>query len=156
MTKTVRDVSFRSCPSCGSVLTRGALTCSYCGGVIAVENVLSRLRAELKHQINRGSLYLRDRNRLIWVLAMCPLFILPPILAVLMSLRNFRASEVNGRGAAHNLDGSAILIVAICNIVLSLLLWRWLSEISLSSGVSIGVFLKSIGISSPRTSLQEI
>jgi hypothetical protein len=156
MNKSLRDASFQTCPSCGSVLTRGALTCSCCGGVVAVENVLGWLRSELNYQTNRASQYLRDRNVLIWALALCPVFILPPVLALLMSLRGFRRSEPEQRNATHNLDFIAIPVIALCNIVLSVIFWRWLSEISMASGFSIGLFLKSIGISPPRALSQTI
>jgi hypothetical protein len=155
MTKTLRDASFRNCPSCGSGLTSGALTCGYCGGVIAVENVLGRLKAEIRHQISNASRHLRDRNVLIWTLALVPILILPPLLAVLMNFRSFRASEANPSSAVRNFN-VFILIVAVCNIILSVIFWRWLSEISLSSGLSIGLILKSIGVSSPGASLRSI
>jgi hypothetical protein len=156
MNKSLRDASFPTCPSCGSLLKHGALTCSCCGGVIAVENVLGRLRSEFMYQTNRISQYLQDRNVLIWALALCPIFILPPVLALLMSLRWFRFSGPEQRSATHNLDVIAIPVLAICNVVLSVIFWRWLSEISIASGFSIGQFLKSIGIDPPRSSPQAI
>jgi len=42
-----------------------------------------------------------------------------------------------------------VLIVAICNIVLSVVFWRWIGDSALSMGLSIGLFLKSIGITHP-------
>lgn len=145
------DNAFRSCPSCGSPLSRGAITCSYCGGVIAVESVLGRLRAEARNQIERLGQHLRNRDVLIWVLALCPIVILAPVLAIVMSLRSLRAS---GIGSAR--FDVLVVIAAVCNIVLSVMFWRWLSEISMSSGISIGWFLKSLGIPAPRSPLQSI
>jgi hypothetical protein len=156
MNKAAREASFRTCPSCGSALTHGALTCNYCGGVIAVENVLGRLRSEFRYQVNRASQSLRDRTVLIWALALCPIFLLPPVLALLLSLRSFQASRSQAGDAGHDRDVFVIPILAICNIVLSIMFWRWLSEISMASGLSIGVFLKSIGVSTPKSPLQSI
>ncbi|WP_207834142.1 zinc ribbon domain-containing protein [Bradyrhizobium quebecense] len=156
MSKGLPDASFRTCPSCGSVLSRGVLTCSYCGGVIAVENVLGRLRSELRFQVNRASQRLRDRNVLIWVLALCPIFILPPVLAILMCLRSSDGTQPDQGPATRGRDVVAIVILALCNLILSIMFWRWLSEISMASGFSIGLFLKSLGLSSPRSPLQSI
>jgi len=149
------DQVFRSCPSCGSPLSRGAITCSYCGGVFAVESVLGRLRAETKNQIGRLGLHLRNRDILVWVLALCPIVILAPILAILMSLRSLRA-PTSENGAPTSRFDALVVIAAVCNILLSVMFWRWLSEISMSSGVSIGWFLKSLGIPTPRSPLQSI
>ena len=148
------DNPFRSCPSCGSPLSRGAITCSYCGGVIAVESILGRLKAEARNQIERVSQHLRSRDILIWVLALCPILILPPVLAVLMSFRALRAPAVEGPATAR--FDVLVLIAAVCNIVLSIMFWRWLSEISMSSGLSIGWFLKQLGIATPKSPLQSI
>src|SRR5712664_3746478 len=102
MNKTLHSASFRNCPSCGSGLNSGALTCGYCGGVVVVENVLGRLKTEIKYQINNASRYLRDGNILIWTLALFPILILPPVLALLMNLRSFRASESAAGGPVSN------------------------------------------------------
>lgn len=148
-----RDSTFRSCPSCGSPLSRGSIACSYCGGVVAVENVLVRLRTEARVQVERLSQSLRNRDFLIWVLALCPILILPPALAVLM---NFRARRTLEAGAATSRFDAFVLIAAVCNIILSIMFWRWISEISMSSGISIGWFLKSLGIAAPKSPLQSI
>lgn len=145
--------SVRSCPSCGSPLSRGSISCSYCGGVVVVENVLGRLRSEARTQVERLSQHLRNRDVLIWVLALCPILILPPVLAVLMSVRAMREPAV---GAAAPRFDILVLIAAVCNIALSVMFWRWFSEISMSSGLSIGWFFKSLGIPTPKSPLQQI
>jgi hypothetical protein len=149
------DNAFRSCPSCGSPLSRGAITCSYCGGVIAVESILGRLKAEARNQIERVSQHLRNRDTLIWTLALCPILILPPVLAAVMSFRSLRASTAEAGPVPARFD-ALVLITALCNIVLSIMFWRWLSEISMSSGLWIGWFLKSLGVPTPRSPLQSI
>jgi hypothetical protein len=149
------DNAFRSCPSCGSPLSRGAITCSYCGGVIAVESVLGRLRAEARNQIERLGQHLRNRDLLVWVLALCPIVVLAPVLAILMNLRSLRTAA-SGIGTPPARFDALVLVAAVCNIVLSVMFWRWLSEISMSSGISIGWFLKSLGVPTPRSPLQSI
>lgn len=150
-----RDGVFRSCPSCGSPLSRGAITCSYCGGVIAVESVLGRLRAESRIHIERLGQFLRNRNVLVWVLALCPIVILAPVLAIVMSFRS-RGTPTPGGGAAPPRFDVLVVIASVCNIVLSVMFWRWLSEISMSSGLSIGWFLKQLGLPTPKSPLQQI
>jgi hypothetical protein len=148
MTKAINDASFQSCPSCGSALRRGALTCGYCGGVVAVENVTHRLKFEFRDMVAKAGLRLQERTVLMWVLALVPVLMLPPVLALFMMLRP------SSDQAGQSLRGFnvSILLVALCNIVLSVMFWRWLSEVSLSSGLSLGLFLKSIGVSNPRAS----
>ena len=148
MTPPLPDAAFRTCASCGSALSTGALTCSYCGGVVAVDNLVSRFKAEVRYLTAGASRRLRDRGVLIWVMAACPILILPPVLALLMSFRAMRAPALD-RGPENYRFDVFVLIVAICNIILSVMFWRWLSEFSMSSGLSIGLFLKSIGIKPP-------
>ena len=102
--------------------------------------------------ISSAAMALHDQNVLMWVLAAVPVLILPPTLALFMSLRRKEARA----GVPKRQVNFAIVIVAICNIILSALFWRWLSEVSMSSGLSIGFFLKSLGISRPGSPLQSI
>jgi hypothetical protein len=152
MTNALHPSPVRTCPSCGSALNTGSLTCSSCGGVVAVENVLSRLKQEFRHQAERIGWSIRDPEVLIWVLAVVPILILPPLLALFMSFRSSRVSPADSPASKSNLN-LFVAIVAVCNIVLSIMFWRWLSELSLS-GLSIGLFLRSLGINvhSPASS----
>jgi hypothetical protein len=124
------------------------LTCNQCGGVVAVDNLIGRLRVEINHLMAGVGRQLRDRTVLIWVLALFPILILPPLLALLMSFRSLRVPEPGQARDIHRFD-VLVVIVAICNIILSVMFWRWLSEISMSSGLSLGLFFKSIGVKPP-------
>lgn len=155
MNKIPPRASFRACPSCGSALSAGAITCRSCGGVVAVESLVSRLKTEIKFQVGRLSENLKDRTVLLWVLAATPILILPPLLALFMSFRSLKAVDGQPRATSHNLD-VAVLIIAVCNIILSVMFWRWLGEVSMSMGLSIGLILKSIGINHPGTPLRSI
>jgi predicted nucleic acid-binding Zn ribbon protein len=156
MTNTPQRVPVRTCPACGSAVNTSALTCNSCGGVIAVENVVSRLKQEFRYQAERIGWSIREPEVLIWVLAVVPILILPPLLALFMSFRSSR-SEPLGRPAAKSDLSLFVAIVAVCNIVLSIMFWRWLSELSLS-GLSIGMFLRSLGfnVHSPASSAGQI
>lgn len=142
MTNALRRLPVRTCPACGSALNSGALTCNACGGVIAVESVLSRLKQEFRQQAERIGWSIRDPEVLIWVLAACPILLLPPLLALFMSFRSPKALPFDGSAASQSLF---VAIVAVCNIVLSIMFWRWLSELSLS-GLSIGMLLRFLGV----------
>ncbi|HEV2160151.1 hypothetical protein [Bradyrhizobium sp.] len=144
MTNALHRLPVRTCPACGSAVNTGALTCNACGGVIAVESVLSRLKQEFRHQAERIGWSIRDPEVLIWVLAACPILILPPLLALFMSVRSPKLSASDGPASKSN-QSLFVAIVAVCNIVLSIMFWRWLSELSLS-GLSIGMFLRSLGV----------
>lgn len=156
MTNALRRLPVRTCPACGSAVNTGALTCNSCGGVIAVENVLSRLKQEFRYQTERIGWSIRDPEVLIWVLAIFPILILPPLLALFMSFRSARSASPDRPISNSNLS-LFVAIVAVCNIVLSIMFWRWLSELSLS-GLSIGMFLRSLGINvhSPASSAGQI
>ncbi|TGN78936.1 hypothetical protein EOW77_0028890 [Bradyrhizobium yuanmingense] len=156
MTNALPRLPVRTCPSCGSAVNTGALTCNACGGVIAVENVLSRLKHEFRHHAERIGWSIRDPDVLIWVLAACPIVILPPLLALFMSFRSSRLVPFEGPASKSN-QSLFVAIVAICNIALSIMFWRWLSELSLS-GLSIGAFLRSLGVNvhSPASSAGQI
>jgi len=138
----------RPCPSCGAALNAGAITCSSCGGLVVVESILGRLKGELRYQIVQINDRLRKRELLLWVLALCPLVILPPVLAVLLSFRRPKRTDdlVSPEPASPDV---LIVIVAVCNIILSVLVWRWIGDTAVSMGLSIGMFLKSIGIGHP-------
>ncbi|QQO18854.1 hypothetical protein JJB98_02440 [Bradyrhizobium diazoefficiens] len=156
MTNALHRSPIRTCPSCGSAVNTGALTCNSCGGLIAVENVLSRLRQEFRYQAERIGWSIRDPEVLIWVLAALPVLILPPLLALFMVFRSSRTVPSDSPATKSNVS-LFVAIVAVCNIVLSILFWRWLSELSLS-GLSIGMFLRSLGINvhSPASSAGQI
>ena len=156
MTDALQHPPVRTCPSCGSAVNTGALTCSSCGGVIAVENVLSRLKQEFRYQAERIGWSIRDPEVLIWVLAVFPILILPPLLALFMSFRSSKLSLSDSLASNSNLN-LFVAIVAVCNIILSIMFWRWLSELSLS-GLSIGMFLRSLGVNvhSPASSAGQI
>ena len=141
-------ISFRSCPSCGAALNSGAMTCHSCGGLVMVEGIFRRLKTEIRYQVNRISESLKDRQTLLWTLALCPIVILPPILALFMSFRSPNAAEEAAHGAARSPD-VLIMMVAVCNIILSIMFWRWIGDTVVSMGLSIGLILKSIGVSHP-------
>jgi hypothetical protein len=154
MTNALHRLPVRTCPACGSAVNTGALTCNSCGGVIAVESVLSRLKQEFRYQAERVGWSIRDPDVLMWVLAVLPVLILPPLLALFMSFRSSRSAPLDGPPAKSNLN-LFVAIVAVCNIVLSIMFWRWLSELSLS-GLSIGMLLRLLGMNvhSPASSGQ--
>lgn len=147
MTPSPPRSTFRSCPSCGGALNRGAITCSSCGGLVIVESLFGRLRAELRYQAATLGDRLKDRQFLLWTLALCPIVILPPVLAIFLSLR---PRPVSDQPQAPNQPTDMLVIVAsICNIILSVVFWRWVGDAAISMGLSIGLFLKSFGITHP-------
>jgi hypothetical protein len=149
MNRMLPNASFRSCPSCGAALNSGAMSCNSCGGLVVVENIIGRLKSEIRYQSSQMSARLRKRSVLLWTLAVCPLVILPPVLAIMLS---FRKQSVAGehRDADGDAPDALILVAAICNIILSVLLWRWISDAVWSTAFSFGSFLKSNGSTHPN------
>lgn len=148
MNRMLPNASFRSCPSCGAVLNSGAITCNSCGGLVVVESILGRLKTEFRYQSGQINERLKNRTILLWTLALCPIVILPPTLALFLSFRSTKKADDQATADTHFPD-VLILIVAVCNIILSILFWRWIGDTAVSMGLSIGLFLKSIGINHP-------
>ena len=144
-------ISFRSCPSCGAALNNGAMACRSCGGLIVVESLFGQLKTELRYQIGQTNKHLKDRTTLLWCLALCPIVILPPVLAVFLSFRAQAVSE-NQTARGSSAPDALILIVAACNIVLSVMFWHWMGDTIISMGLSAGLFLKSFGVRHPTGS----
>ena len=148
MSRLSTPANVRPCPSCGAALNGGAITCNSCGGVVVIDSVVGRLKSELKYQVGLTSERLKNRQTLLWVLALCPLVILPPVLAVFLSFQRPKMASDQSPPEARSPD-VLIIIVSVCNIILSIMFWRWIGDTALSMGLSIGLFLKSIGISHP-------
>jgi hypothetical protein len=154
MSGAPRQPSVSACPSCGSAISTGAVTCSCCGGVIAVEGALAQLRQEFRLIATKLGTYLANPDTLAWVLAVFPILILPPVLALFISLRRSSPAQSHNNRGWHRQD-FFLPAIAICNILLSALFWRWLGELSMS-GLSVGLFLKWIGFSFPAGSPNSI
>jgi hypothetical protein len=114
-----------------------------------VESILGRLKTEVRYRSGQINERLGDRKVLLWALALCPIIVLPPVLALFQSFRAPKKADGQETAGPHSPD-VLILIVAVCNIVLSVMFWRWIGDTAVSMGLSIGLFLKSIGISHPR------
>ena len=144
-------ITLRTCPSCGAALDSAAMTCHSCGGLIVVESIFSQLKLEIKYQIGNISQHLRDRKTFLWSLALCPIVILPPVLAIFLSFRTVTVDQTpsNSRG-----PDTSIVIAAVCNIVLSVMFWHWIGDTIISMGLAIGLFLKSLGINHPPGGLR--
>lgn len=122
------------------------MTCQSCGGLVAVEGLLSRLNAESRFFVHRAQTHLKDRRKLIWVLALCPIIIVPPVLAIMMSLREARKDSEQSSSESFDI---LVLFAAVSNIILSIMFWKWFGQSVISLGFALGIYLKSIGISSP-------
>jgi hypothetical protein len=147
MNRVSPKISFRSCPSCGAALNDGAMTCRSCGGLVIVESIFGQLKAEIKYQIGQINKHLKDRTTLLWCFALCPIVILPPVLAIFLSFRAGSATDKATRDTST--PKALILIVAVCNIILSVMFWHWMGDTIISMGLSVGLFLKSFGVNHP-------
>jgi len=89
---------------------------------------------------------------MLWTLALCPIVVLPPLLALFLNFRRQTPNDPSGVNL-HSPD-LLISIAAVCNIVLSILFWRWVGDTAVSMGLSIGLLLKSIGINHPPSGVR--
>jgi hypothetical protein len=150
MNERLPQRSVRVCPSCNAAVNEGSLSCSSCGGLLVVEGVLSRLRFEAWRLMKSLSERMRDPAALIWVLVLIPILIVPPAVGVLLALRG------KARGPdpvfADSTSRTFAIIVGVCNVVLSILFWRWLGSVALGLGFSLGALFRFLGINPPGVS----
>jgi hypothetical protein len=142
-------IPVQSCPSCGSALNKGAMTCHSCGGLVVVEKLFGQLKAETRFHVGRVNEFLRDRTNFLWFLALCPIVIFPPVFAIFFSLR---AWAVNGNQKPPRTlpaPDTLLIIAAISNLTLSVIFWRWMGDAIISMGLYAGFFLKSLGVHHP-------
>jgi hypothetical protein len=137
----------QSCANCRSALSFGAIACSSCGGVVPIEIVSRRFREQ------RIAIYsfirerLRERGYLIWVMALTPVLIGPPLCALLIV-----ALRINSE---RQLEHAALIVaVALVNVIVGLFFWHWLSQIMVGIGPYLLMLFKSFGVEHdkvPRT-----
>lgn len=118
-----QDYAFaRACPSCAAQMQANSLICPRCGGFPEVE----RARHAATDLINRGFGRFRggvrsrriSRSVLLWVLALTPLLIGPPLIALVLVAviaRRERASLTPGQ----TLNLAAVVLASLANLGLS-------------------------------------
>jgi len=107
------------CTTCGSQLTAYSI-CPHCGSLIGVETAVRRVRGLLHAPIARAREHLPHRLstlQFLWICALIPLVIVPPILSLLAAVR------LMGRAAAARWDNQLewIVTIAAINLLLSVL-----------------------------------
>jgi hypothetical protein len=133
-------LNVQQCPNCGAALNPNTLTCRDCGGILAIEGFMSRLKSESSSFFRRAPGALGKGRLVLWTLALTPLLLAPPLVAIFLVGRQSKIAEIRAD------QWLGIVIVAVCNIVLSILFWRWLAELSFGFGTWIGLFLRSFGM----------
>lgn len=112
-----RPVAPKRCPSCGAPLAPLSMTCQTCGAVVALEAIVAQGRRAAFDVFFDSASSLSRSDAPIWALALFPMLLAPPILALLLARR------AQKRGAPFP-NATWIIVVAALNILLSLLLWR--------------------------------
>lgn len=107
------------CPNCGAELGEASI-CQRCGSLPALEAAISNARIGLKGYVQQKWMLLPRRfqgQHFLWICAVIPLFILPPIFALVYSVVAMR-KERTPLGA--NFEWVAVL--SAVNIVVSALI----------------------------------
>ena len=113
----------RNCSTCGAAL-RGSSICSHCGTLIGVELVLSRMRSRARSflELCRHSIPTVKPHHFLWACALMPLFILPPLFSLVLSVVAMRAPKESSMHSTQEW----IAIVSLVNMVLSgLMLYKF-------------------------------
>jgi hypothetical protein len=115
-------------------LNRNSLVCSSCGAIIAIEAFVTGSHARIWRWLSKP-------DALIWILALIPLFLAPPIFSLFFVYRERRSG-----GSTR--DRTFVILCALCNIILTLLLWKWFGERALAMGSWLQLPWQSNGSSS--------
>ncbi len=75
-----------------------------------------------------------------WVLALVPILIVPPVVAIFVMYRS-PADDL------RNFDRTLATTVAVLNVIVSVMFWHWLGHFTLDFGPGLWFFLKSLGLS---------
>lgn len=110
-----------TCPSCGGFLSGNGTTCPSCGAVLPLEAALQDLRykAQGKLEAVMQSVRRQPTYWAAWALAVVPLFVLPPLAAILLSLSS--RDQTN--------RSSMLIVIAAANVILSLCFWATAADL---------------------------
>jgi hypothetical protein len=106
---------------------------------MAIEIASRRLRDHIAGQVGRASANLRNHATLVWILALIPILIAPPLIALFLIYRA-------GRDQPRTFDFALAATVALLNAVLSILFWRRLGLAALDFGPGLWFFFDSLGV----------
>ncbi|KMO12171.1 hypothetical protein [Methylobacterium platani] len=111
------------CPACRLPVRAGRLVCTSCGCLIPVEAAAGRFRRSVRilAAVAAGRLLALRGEALVWIMALVPLLVGPPLAAAALAVMRHR------RDARAGPFPTWLLVVAGANIVLSLAMWSVLS-----------------------------
>lgn len=132
---------FKSCKNCGAALDPNAFVCNSCGGVVPIEEASRRLRGHAGEWLSRLLAVLNERTLLLWILAVTPILLGPPLLALW-------GVYIRSRREHPKTETVIIVAIALTNIVMSALFWHWLSETTFAAWPAFWHFLRSLGFES--------
>jgi hypothetical protein len=112
------QIMITNCPTCGAELG-GRSVCARCGTLAGLELSLANLRVRAREFID-ARLNALPRNfrphHLLWVCAVMPIFIVPPLVGLIYAVRELRHRPDKG---AIGLE--LLALIAVTNIILSVL-----------------------------------
>jgi hypothetical protein len=109
------------CPTCGAEL-EGRSICMRCGTLAGLEFGVASLRIRARQFFEARRPYSFQRHHLLWVCALAPMVVLPPLFSLLVSIRAMRRPGDDAE--AFNLEWIAI-ISAINILVSALILYKY-------------------------------
>jgi predicted nucleic acid-binding Zn ribbon protein len=128
-----------TCPNCNSAVNRGALVCGSCGGIIPFERGAKRVKDHLVAVLLSQRAAFDNRARLIWLLALTPILIGPPLLALFILFM--------GRGEKKKPSDPALAAtIAAVNVILSVIAWHWLGDRVYGAGSGLWRLIVPLGM----------
>lgn len=109
------------CPSCGGPLDSAGRRCTVCGGIVQIETVAFEARRSAGRLADDLLQKARtfDSGRILWIFALTPLLIGPPLIAVGLSWFGY------SKGSSRQ---EWLILFALANILLSALFWLQAGE----------------------------
>lgn len=108
------------CHSCGSPFSPRLSTCPHCGAIPAVDGAVKRMQSKASLVIRRLWLAVPTTHPIMWVMALTPIVLAPPLTVIWLCLRNNSLVIRDQRTALW------LMIVAAANVIISLLILKWI------------------------------
>jgi hypothetical protein len=111
-----------ACPACGALLRDGAVVCRRCGTITPLEQALQAGRHKVRRAVQgtagRIGRIRPSRITLLWIAALLPLVMAPPLIAALYAVvaLALRRQDFSPREIRHL---AAIIVIAALNLWLS-------------------------------------
>lgn len=127
------------CPNCRAAVGVGSVVCESCGGILPLEKASGWALGGIRNALARFNARYGERSALLWTLALTPILVGPPVIALILLILDRREQPTRAK-PLH--DHTFVAVVSVINILLGVLFWRWLGAQSFELVQSIWQWLR--------------